>query len=500
MADTRRLTTLLLVLLGTALLASVPFAPALSPAGRAAVATTFAAGTLWVTGALPLPVTALLVPVLLTVLGAYPELGPAVAGFADPIVFLLLAGFMLAEALTKYGIDRRLAFAITGALGTSPRRLVLAVMVATAGLSMVISNTATTAVMAPIALGIAREVVGDAADPEGPSNLELSLLLGTAYAASIGGVGTLIGTPPNAIAAAALGERLGYHVGFVRWMAVGVPMVVVTLPVCWVVLTRLLYPPADHDVAAARDHARERLREAGPLSSPGKRVVAVFCATVCLWLLGGLGFLFEGALPAAWHGTLFGGPDGEGLLSVTTVGLGAVVALVASNTVDWDDLAGIDWGTLVLLGGGISLANAMSDTDATRWLADLLVSSLSGVSVVVLLLAVVALVVVVGELASNTAMAAILVPLLIGVGGAYAVAFDAPPRTASVYLALAGTVAASYSFALPVATPPNAIVYGTGRVGRRHMLRAGAVLDLLMVPLVTLCLLALFRFLLPSVL
>jgi sodium-dependent dicarboxylate transporter 2/3/5 len=188
------------------------------------------------------------------------------------------------------------------------------------------------------------------------------------------------------------------------------------------------------------------------------------------------------------------------VLYYVVVGLAAVPALVVSDAVAWDELVDIDWGTLLLLGGGISLANALSDTGATRWLADVTLGSLGGSSVVLLILVVVTLTILVGELASNTAMAAIVAPLLVNVGPAYAGALGTNPETASVLLAITGAVAASYGFALPVATPPNAIVYGTGYVERDHMLRAGALLDGVVILLTTGAAYLLVRFVWPSVL
>ncbi|HKL29334.1 MAG TPA: SLC13 family permease [Natrialbaceae archaeon] len=517
---------------GFVLLAAVAFVavvlapiPDLSRAGQYALATTAFAGTLWLTGGLPLAVTALLVPVLLTATGVQPTMADALAGFADPVIFLLLAGFMLAEAFQAENIDRRIAYRILAAIGTSPHRLVLGVMIATAGLSMLVSNSATTAMMVPIAFGIVRQVEGprngaasgtsegsnpptpseDPSNPptpsENPSNFELSLLLGTAYAASIGGVGTVIGTPPNTIVVARLEEQLGVRVSFLDWMAIGIPIVLVALPLAWYLLTYRIYPIRVGDVSAARRNAQQFLREAGDLSRDGRWVLYVTAATAGLWVLGGLDFLFEGAVPATWYATLFGGTGSlfgvgphQGLLYFVLVGLLAVPALVGSGAVEWDELVDIDWGTLLLLGGGISLADALAATDATAWLANVILDAFEGIPVVLLILALVALTVVFGEIASNTAMAAILVPLLVTAGPAYAAALATSGELAAVFLAVTVGVAGSFGFALPVATPPNAIAFGTGRVRREDMLRAGVVLDAVMVLVVTGMLLLLVRF------
>jgi len=519
----------------TAIVAAAPTDGSLPTEGQYAIATMAFAAVLWITGAIPLSVTALLVPVLLTVFGVYPDLATPLAAFADPVVFLLLSGFMLAAALQSHGIDRRLALALVSRVGTSPRRLVLALMVATAVLSMAISNTATTAMMVPIALGIVTQVTGerpapgrDGVDLAGPtpgvaptstdsgtvatedstaddgvaddgidddatpSNMQVVTLLGTAYAATVGGVGTLIGTPPNAIVAGQIEASLGITVTFLDWLLVGLPLVTVALPLTWYLLVRL-YPPDAHDVATARAHAADRLDSVGPLRPAGRRTVAIFTLTAGLWLLGGFESLFESLLPASLFTTLFGGTGvnvfgtvgHQGLLYYVLAGMVAVVALVATGAADWETLLDVDWGTLLLLGGGLSLADGLRDSGAIEWLATEGVAALGSVPVAVLVLAVVATTVSLGELASNTAMAAVLAPLLIAVGPTYAGQLGVSDPLASVFLAVTVAVAASFGFALPVATPPNAIVYGSGAIGREHMLRAGVLLDAVMILVVT---------------
>jgi len=507
----RRLALVVAILL-TAVVATVPVGGSLTVAGQYAVATMVFAAVLWVTGAVPLPLTALMVPILLTLFGVYPDFGDAVAGFADPVIFLLLAGFMFAEALQTHDVDRRIALAILVRFGTSARGLVLGVMVATALLSMVISNTATVAMMVPIVLGIVESVTDlsavESGDGDDASNLQIGMLLGVAYAASLGGVGTLIGTPPTAIVVGQLNELLDFEITFVEWLAVGLPMVVVTLPVAWVLLTYVVYPPRRYDVSRAREDAREQLQSMGPLSPAARRTVAIFGLTALLWLLGGLEAAFDGVLPTQWYVTVFGGAGESvfgttghaGVLYYVLVALVAVPTLVVSEAVAWDDLTDIDWGTLILLGGGISLANALADTRATVWLADVTLNALAGTPLVVLLFVIVAMTILVGELASNTAMAAILAPLLINVGPAYAGAVGTSGELASVFLAVTGAVAASYGFALPVATPPNAIVFGAGYVEREHMLRAGILLDAVVICITTGLAYLLIRLLWPVVL
>lgn len=491
-----------------ALVLFVP-APKLSRAGTFALATMAFVAVLWITEGLPLPATALCVPILLTIFGVFPTMAGALRGFADPIIFLLLAGFVFAQALQKHEIDRRIAYWLIARLGTSSQRLVLAVMTATALLSMVVSNSATTAMMIPIALGVAREVTRGRS-PETPvdrptSNLEVSLLLGTAYAASLGGVGTLIGTPANAIVVSQLEASLGYQISFLDWLVVGLPLVAVSLPVAWYLLAFRLFPPEPVDAARARLHAARTLEEMGSLDAAGRRTVVVTAVTAGLWILGGLDFLFEDALSPRWYDTLFGGAGSivgvphQGVLFYVLVGLAAVPVLLAGRCIEWDDVATIDWGTLVLLGGGLALADGLAATDATRWLAGRTFGALVGEPILVVVFAVVAVTVLLSELASNTAVVAIFAPVLITIGPRYADALGSTPEAASVFLAVTGAVAASFGFALPVATPPNAIAFGTGTVSREHMLRAGVRLDLLLIVISTVVMLGAFLLVWPLV-
>jgi sodium-dependent dicarboxylate transporter 2/3/5 len=507
----RRVAVFVFASVGTLAIAVLPQPTGLSLAGQYAIATMFFAGVLWVTRALPLAVTALSIPVLLTGFGIYNRLTPALHGFADPLIFLFLAGFMLANALQKYNIDRRIALWMMSRLGWSPRLLVLAIMLATAFLSMWVSNTATTAMMTPIALGVLGQVLGreNVAGTEQPfSNMQIATLLGTAYAASVGGVGTLIGTPPNAVLVGYLDQFLDYQLTFADWLVIGLPIVVVTLPVVWWFLTFVLYPPEVTDVTAARSEADRYLVEEGALGPRGRRVAVIFTATATLWVLGGLGGVFEGAVPPRLHTTLFGGDgtslfgtDGHrGLLYFPLVGLYAIPALVLANTVDWDDLEDIDWGTILLFGGGLSLANGLATTDATEWLAETVFQTVVDAPVLIVVAAVVLFVILLTEMTSNTATTSIIVPLLISIGGVLAATLGLDRVAAAIFLAVAGTIAASYAFALPVSTPPNAIVFGSGHIKQEHMLRAGMLLNVLMTILLTLLITLLFYTVWPRVL
>ncbi len=512
-----RLAVFAIALLGAGLIAFAADPANLSTKGQYAIATMFFAAVLWVTGAVPLAVTALSIPVLLTAFGVYDNMDAALTGFADHLIFLFIAGFMIANALQKYNIDRRIALWIMTKMGSSPRRLILAIMLATAFLSMWVSNTATTAMMTPIALGVLAQVIGrdelqEAEDSEEAfSNMQIATLLGTAYAASVGGVGTLIGTPPNAVLATQLNAILGYEIGFVDWLAIGLPVVAVTLPIVWYLLTFRLYPPEIDDVSDARQEARKYLKEEGSLSPRGRRVAYIFAATASLWVLGGLDLLVEqlGILPTTWFNTLFGTSEGmtvlgvtghQGLLYYVMVGMYAIPALVLADTVDWEDIVDIDWGTILLFGGGIALADALAATGATKWLAQSIFGSLTGAPIILVVGAVVLVVVLLTEMTSNTATSTIIVPILIGIGGIFATTLGLSEVSAAVFLAVSGAIAASFAFALPVATPPNAIVFGSGHLKQRHMMRAGMVLNVLMTLVLTGLIWLMFKFVWPVIL
>lgn len=396
-------------------------------------------GTLWLSGALPLPVTALLVPLAALVLG-FPGLTTtsALAPFADPIVFLFLGGFALATALRVQRLDRKLAGALLHLAHGHLGRAVVLLLGATAVLSMAISNTATAALMLPLALGMLAPLQGEAS-----RRTQAFVLLGVAYAASLGGMGSLVGSPPNAIAARAAG------IGFAQWLWIGLPAVLLLLPLMVGTLWWVLRPQLDRVLEASV--------ETVPWTRQRVLTLLVFAATALGWTLG--------ATPLKAMG--MSSPD-------TVVALAALVALVLLNLVGWRELvAHTDWGVLILFGGGLALGEVLVLSGAALVLGQQLAAALQGVGVWGTLLAVAAFMVVLSEFASNTAAAALLVPVF----AAVAQSMGLPPAALVVLVALA----ASCGFALPVATPPNALVFGTGQVSARRMLRAGLALDLVCV-------------------
>jgi sodium-dependent dicarboxylate transporter 2/3/5 len=464
---------------GPVILVIMHFTPppeTLTPEGWKAAALALLMGTWWVTEAVPLPVTAL-VPLVLIPLFGLGTMPQAAAPYANEVIFLFMGGFFLAKAMEKWGAHRRIALGIMGAIGTNPPRLVLGFMVATAFISMWISNTATAAMMLPIALA-----TGEMFRPKpgetgagGPYNFGVALMLGIAYASSIGGVGTLIGSPPNALFAAATEELVGVEISFVAWMVIGVPLVIVMLPLTWMVLMRM-YPPGALRGDASAVITAER-RGLGPMSRGERFVMMVFAFTVVAWIMR----------------------DAKPIGSVTIPGIAtylpnitdATIAMIASlfllvvpiglrstePALDWKSAARIPWGVLLLFGGGLALADQMSRTGLADWIGGG-ISNLSDWPVIVMLLVSVALFILLTEFTSNTAIAAMAMPVMAGI----AVTLGLSPTVLMAVVA----IACSWGFAMPAGTPPNAIVFSAGYLSIGQMVRAGIRVNLIAVVVVTL--------------
>jgi sodium-dependent dicarboxylate transporter 2/3/5 len=420
-------------------LAALVFAAAPPPdALRAGLALFVLIGSLWMTQALPLSITALLVP-LLAVLTGLMGVREALAPFAHPVIFLFLGGFALAAALQRHGLDRALALAVLRLAGGHRLRAVLLLFALTALLSMWISNTACAAMMLPLALGLLQDdKAGDS--PIGTPEKSF-VLLGLAYSASIGGMGTLVGSPPNAIAAAQAG------IGFAQWLAFGVPLVALLLPLMVGVLYLMLRPKLRGRITVTREAmvwTRER-----------RTTMAVFALTAAAWVA------------SAPIGKMLGiDADIDSLIA-----LAALIALVASGTLRWPEVEqGTQWGVLLLFGGGLALSEVMRASGASQFLAGQLLALVMGAPALLVLLGMVTFVVFLTELVSNTASAALLIPIFLGIGSTLGL----PPQL----LAAAIAVAASCAFMLPVATPPNAIVFATEQVSQATMMRCGLALNL----------------------
>ena len=419
----------------------------------------------WLTEALPIAVTALMPLIAFPVLGLF-DFKAAAAPYAHPLIFLFLGGFVIAKAIEAWNLHRRIALMIVRAFGTRPDYLIAGFMLATASLSMWVSNTATTVMMLPIAVSIIGLLNGRE-DSKTADNTATALLLAIAYSASIGGVGTLVGTPPNALLAAFAQERFGIEIGFASWMAIGLPVVFVMLPLTWLLLTRVTCPVARRPIPGAEAVIARELESLGPMSIEEKRVLAVFVLTALSWVTRPL---ITMAFP------------GVGLTDSGIALIGAVVLFViptgkgdGSCLMTWGRAVTLPWGVLVLFGGGLSLAGGI----AKSGLADILGGSLAGLEglpVAVLVAAVAGLIVFLTEITSNTATTAVFLPIVATVAAGAGVA--------PLELAIPVALAASCAFMMPVATPPNAIVFASERLTVAQMAKAGFLLNLVSVAVI----------------
>lgn len=418
----------------------------------------------WATEAIPVAVTAFMPMVLLPILGVG-SVSENAAPYAHPIIYLFFGGFVMALAIERCGLHRRIALSVFTVVGTNARSLVGGFMVAAALLSMWISNTSTTLMLLPIAISVVK-VIGESMpglDDRDRSHFNFALLLGLAYGATLGGVATLVGTPPNAFMAGFMIETYDMEIDFARWMLVGIPVTLVMLPLAWMLLTRVIYRV---DFTASEDvmeHIAEARVKLGPMTGDEKRTGLLFLFLVAGWLLrkpiGNLPFL--------------------GDITDTTIAMAAAIAafLIPSERrgealMRWSDLSKLPWGVLILFGGGLALAAAISSSGLALWIGQQL-APLGVLNLTLLVVAATAMVIFLTELTSNLATTATFLPVI----AAIAVETGQDP----LMFVIPVTLAASCAFMLPVATPPNAIVFSSGQVSIPEMIRAGILLNILSV-------------------
>lgn len=466
-----------------------PAPPGLELAGWRATAVGLLMAVWWMTEALPIAATSLLPLLLFPVLEVLP-VREAAAPYANPLIFLFLGGFLIALAMERWELHRRVALLTIRAVGVRPSRIVAGFMIASAGLSMWISNTATAMMMLPIGLSVVHLVErrgeqetngsGEAGrsearreDGEGETeekvgtHFALCLMLGIAYACSVGGLGTLIGTPTNALLSAYVLETWGLEISFVRWLALGLPLTVVGLVVVYWVLVGRVYAIRLKELPGGRELLTRELAKLGPLSRPEKGVAVVFTLTALLWVTRPLITRLVPGLSDAGV-AIFGAL----LLFVIPAGGGRGRALL-----DGGAFQRLPWRVLLLFGGGLSLASAIQSTGLAAWIGERM-EALGAWPALAVVLLVVGVIVLLTELTSNTATAAAFLPVL----GSMALGLGQNP----LLLLAPAALAASCAFMLPVATPPNAIIYGSGEVTIPQMVRAGLWLNALFTLLVTL--------------
>jgi sodium-dependent dicarboxylate transporter 2/3/5 len=423
-----------------------------SPAIVAGIA--FWCATWWILEPVPIPATALIPFAALPLAGVLPH-AQAVRAYGDPIVLLLMGGFILSLAMESSGAHRRVALGmlrLTG--GSSGPQIVLGFLLASALLSMWISNGATALMLLPVALAVIEQAGPDR------SRLAVPLLLAVAYGASIGGIGTPVGTPPNLIFIASYEHATGEGWSFLRWMSVGVPVTAVFLPLAWRWLVR--------DLALSAPLA---IPDPGPWRPVERRVLVAFGITALLWIT-------RGEPAGGWSGWLeaLWGHEGGELIGDETIALAMAIALFAlpdgegGRVLGWERARELPWGLLLLFGGGLALGDAFESSGLSREIGALL-EGITTWPVLAMLVALCAVVTVLTEFTSNTATAAILMPVLAATAGA--------ANIDPAVLMLPGVLSASYGFMLPVGTAPNAIVYGTGLVPMRAMLREGFAMDVI---------------------
>ena len=454
------------------LLLMLPQPSDLSAQGMSVAAVAALMAIWWISEALPVPATALLPIALFPLLGVM-KTQQVTAAYANHLIYLFMGGFLIAVTMEKWQLHKRIALHVIRVVGVSPERIILGFMLATAFLSMWISNTATAMMMLTIGLAVLRRADDRATTAVGGGNpafatFATALALGIAYSASIGGVATLIGTPPNAIMAGLIEKTYGINVSFATWMTFALPLSMLMLAFTWFYLTRLVYRGGMEELPGGRETIVSELREMGPMKKTEGRVLAVFCCVACAWIFRSL-------------------VDIESLKWVTDSSIaicGALALFVIPADfkqreflLDWDTAVKIPWDIIILFGGGFALAEGFNHSGLSEWLARQLMI-LQGMDILLLVAMVVLTVLFLTELTSNTATASLFLPLM----GALAIAIGIHPLIMMVGVA----IAASYAFMLPVATPPNAIVFASRAVTIPQMARVGLMLNLAGAVLVTL--------------
>jgi len=453
----------------------IPTPAGMSAEAQAVMASAAWIATWWISEAIPIPVTSLLPIVLFPITGVM-STGETTTPYANDLIFLFMGGFVIAIAMEKWNLHRRIALTIIKGVGSSPKRIILGFMVATGFLSMWISNTATTMMMTPIGLAVIWQVsslideqgISGVDTSEGNFNFGLALMLGIAYSASIGGVATIIGTPPNAVFVGVVDEMWNKEISFATWMMYGVPLAVIGIPVCWYYLTNIAFKIEFKELPGGLNVINNELKKLGPVSREEKWVLGIFIAVALLWI--SRGFVLNKFFPV--------------LNDASIAFVGAILLfLIPVNfsqgqfLLDWKTTAHrLPWGILILFGGGISLASGFESTGLAEWIAQRL-SLLEGYSMLLVAFSVVVLSIFLTEITSNTATATMLMPVM----ASMATAMGIHPYA----MMITACVACSFAFMLPVATPPNAIVFGSGYITMPQMAKAGLFMNLLSIVLVT---------------
>lgn len=435
----------------------------------------------WLTEPINISATALLPLVLLPILGAA-SVADAASPYSHPLVYLVMGGFLIALAMQKWRLDRRIALLTLNLVGSNPINMVGGIMLVTAVLSAFVSNTATAAMMLPIALSIIELYQQDKHEKSDGRNFALCALLGLAYAASIGGIATIIGTGPNSFLVGFIDETIAHQyrseISFASWLAIGLPLTAVFLPLVWILLTRILYPLKTGEIKGGKELIESELAHLGPVSRGELCTFLVFLLAAFLWTAR--------PLLSKLQITAITGHDLAPFAGLTDTGIAMLAVMILfvlpvnpkerEFALDWETAVRLPWGILLLFGGGLSLSEAVQNTGVAEFIASQAMY-LNGLPVLVLVLLVTGSVIFLTELTSNVATTTTLLPILAAL---------APGLGVHPYILIVpATMAASCAFMLPVATPPNAIVFGSGEIDMQEMARAGIWLNLIGIVLIS---------------
>jgi len=457
----------------------------LEPAAGQVLAVALLMLTWWVTEALPMPVVALVPMVAFPMLGLM-KIDEVASSYGDPVVFLFMGGFMIGLAMEKWNLHQRIALSIVKVTGTSANRIILGFIIATAFISMWLSNTATTMMMFPIGASVIALVEKNYSGKGSVKNFSLVLMLCLAYAANIGGIATPIGTPPNVVMTGILHKTYGYEIGFLNWMLLCLPLAILILFLMYWVLVKLVYPNRIGHETTSADLIRDELHKLGPLSKPEKYVLAVFLFTALLWIVRMYLNQFFAAMN--WIVRL----DDTIIALIATFLLFFIPLDLKSDKfiLEWKDTSKMAWGILLLFGGGLCLAGALEKEGLIKLVGEK-IAEVSGTNILLLVVLLTVLSIFLSELMSNVAMVTVFVPVVIGVAEAL--------HVNPLLFALPVTLGASTAFMLPMGTPPNAIVFASGKIRIAQMAKAGFILNLICSVLITLFVYFIMQWFVPPV-
>ncbi|RCL65950.1 MAG: anion transporter [Cryomorphaceae bacterium] len=432
----------------------------LSKEANAILASTIWIAVWWITEAVPIAITSLL-PVVLFPLTGGMELAETTASFGHRYIFLYIGGFILAIAIERWNLHKRIALNIIQLIGTNVKNVILGFMVATAFLSMWISNTATSVMMLPIGMSIISQLMDNPKTVENENqNFGKALMLAIAYSASIGGMATLIGTPPNLVLATIVQETYGIEITFSKWFMFGLPISLILLAICWKYLTEIAFTFKQKKFPGGRNEINKQLKSLGKLSYEEKMVLLIFVGTAFAWITRS--FLLQKLIPNL---------DDTIIAVIAGILLFILPASKSKNRklINWEEAVKLPWGILLLFGGGLALAQGFKTSGLAEWIGGQL-TLLEGASIFILLLFLIALVNFLTEITSNLATTAMILPIL----APLSLVLDVNP----FILMVGATVAASCAFMLPVATPPNAVVFGSGYLRIPDMAKTGVWMNL----------------------